>query len=88
MSQDGPPAEGAEPDQAASAVPQHREPAAASAMDVSAWEGYGLGPRVLRALASIGFEQPTPIQAECLPPAIRDRRDIIGAAQTVRIAVG
>jgi ATP-dependent RNA helicase DDX24/MAK5 len=51
---------------------------------VSAWEGYGLGAGVVGALGALGFEQPTPIQAECLPAAIRDRRDIIGAAQTVR----
>ena len=82
-SQDRPPAEGAGPDQPAAGALQETEPAAAAAVDVRAWEGYGLGPRVLRALAGMGFEQPTPIQAECLLPAIRDRRDIIGAAQTV-----
>lgn len=57
---------------------------AADGADVTAWGGLGLGARVLGTLAKLGFEQPTPIQAECLPAAIRDRRDIIGAAQTVR----
>jgi ATP-dependent RNA helicase DDX24/MAK5 len=39
----------------------------------------------MTALAEIGFSAPTQVQAECLPAAIRDRRDIIGAAQTVRM---
>lgn len=56
----------------------------APAADMSAWEGLGLGPGVLDAIRGLGFAEPTPIQRECLLPAIRDRRDIIGAAQTVR----
>ncbi len=51
-----------------------------------AWQGLGLGPRVIAAIAGLGFEEPTPIQRECMLPAIRDRRDIIGAAQTVQSA--
>ena len=58
--------------------------AGASAADVRAWEGLGLGPGVLDAIGGLGFGEPTPIQRECLLPAIRDRRDVIGAAQTVR----
>ncbi|KAF3701226.1 ATP-dependent RNA helicase DDX24 [Channa argus] len=34
------------------------------------------------ALSSLGFASPTPIQALALPPAIRDRMDILGAAET------
>ena len=52
-----------------------------------AWQGLGLNPGVIAAIAGLGFEEPTPIQRECLLPAIRDRRDIIGAAQTVNSAV-
>ncbi|CAL8469133.1 g8674 [Coccomyxa elongata] len=52
------------------------------AVDMAAWQGLGLGPGVLDAIASLGFAEPTPIQRECLLPAIRDRRDVIGAAQT------
>ncbi len=48
-----------------------------------AWHGLGLGPRVIAAIKTLGFDEPTPIQRECMLPAIRDRRDIIGAAQTV-----
>ena len=61
------------------------EAPAAQAGDTLAWQGLGLGPRVVAAIAGLGFEEPTPIQRECLLPAIRDRRDIIGAAQTVSI---
>jgi ATP-dependent RNA helicase DDX24/MAK5 len=52
--------------------------------DVSAWADYQLHPSITGALARLGFSAPTHIQAECLPAAVRDRRDIIGAAQTVR----
>lgn len=51
---------------------------------MSAWKDLGLGPGVLDAIGQLGFGEPTPIQRECLLPAIRDRRDVIGAAQTVR----
>ncbi|KAJ8288914.1 hypothetical protein COCON_G00015730 [Conger conger] len=37
---------------------------------------------VLQALSTLGFSSPTPIQALALPPAIRDRLDILGAAET------
>ncbi|EFN53171.1 hypothetical protein CHLNCDRAFT_15504, partial [Chlorella variabilis] len=41
-----------------------------------------LHPAIEAALGRLGFEAPTHVQAECLPAAIRDRRDVIGAAQT------
>ncbi len=69
----------------AAAATEARKPVSGvSAADVSAWEGLGLGPGVLGAIGGLGFGEPTPIQRECLLPAIRDRRDVIGAAQTVR----
>ncbi|KAJ8341388.1 hypothetical protein SKAU_G00336790 [Synaphobranchus kaupii] len=40
------------------------------------------GEAVLQALGTLGFSSPTPIQALALPPAIRDRMDILGAAET------
>ena len=58
--------------------------AAAAAGGMLAWQGLGLGQQVVAAVAALGFEEPTPIQRECMLPAVRDRRDIIGAAQTVR----
>lgn len=57
-------------------------------VDVSAWKELGLGPGVLDAIGQLGFGEPTPIQRKCLLPAIRDRRDVIGAAQTVRAHAG
>lgn len=50
--------------------------------DVSAWKDLFVPPTVLKALSSLGFGSPTPIQALTLPPAIRDRMDILGAAET------
>ncbi|XP_051941256.1 ATP-dependent RNA helicase DDX24 [Hippocampus zosterae] len=50
--------------------------------DMRAWKGLFVPPVVLKALSSLGFTSPTPIQALVLPPAIRDRMDILGAAET------
>ncbi|KAM9340976.1 ATP-dependent RNA helicase DDX24 [Symphorus nematophorus] len=50
--------------------------------DVSAWKDLFVPSPVLKALSSLGFGSPTPIQALTLPPAIRDRMDILGAAET------
>lgn len=51
-------------------------------VDMTAWEDYHLDRRILDGLAAQGFSSPTHIQAECIPAALRDRRDIVGAAQT------
>ena len=72
-----------EPGQALISAGQAPPQSAAAAESMLAWEGLGLGPRVIAAIATLGFDEPTPIQRECMQPAIRDRRDIIGAAQTV-----
>ncbi|XP_056332664.1 ATP-dependent RNA helicase DDX24 isoform X1 [Danio aesculapii] len=50
--------------------------------DVSSWRDLLVPEPVLRALAVLGFSAPTAIQALVLPPAIRDRLDILGAAET------
>ncbi|XP_077395214.1 ATP-dependent RNA helicase DDX24 [Festucalex cinctus] len=50
--------------------------------DMHAWKDLFVPPVVLKALSSLGFTSPTPIQALVLPPAIRDRMDILGAAET------
>uniref|UniRef100_A0A096LZ47 ATP-dependent RNA helicase n=1 Tax=Poecilia formosa TaxID=48698 RepID=A0A096LZ47_POEFO len=50
--------------------------------DVSAWKDLFVPSAVLKALSSLGFTSPTPIQTLALPPAIRDRMDILGAAET------
>lgn len=51
-------------------------------VDMSEWIMFDLDPRLLRALAELGFTNPTPIQRECILPAVRDFRDILGAAET------
>ncbi len=40
-----------------------------------------LDPRVLQAVTDAGYETPTPIQAQAIPPAL-ERRDVLGIAQT------
>ncbi|MEM8935615.1 MAG: DEAD/DEAH box helicase [Pseudomonadota bacterium] len=41
----------------------------------------GLEPKLLTALSDAGYENPTPIQKEAIPPAL-ERRDVLGIAQT------
>ena len=41
----------------------------------------GLDPKLLEGVASLGYETPTPIQAEALPFALAGR-DVVGSAQT------
>lgn len=53
--------------------------------DVSAWKDLFVPSPVLKALSSLGFGSPTPIQALVLPSAIRDHMDILGAAETGKI---
>ncbi len=40
-----------------------------------------LNPKVLQAVAEAGYETPTPIQADAIPPAL-EGRDVLGIAQT------
>jgi ATP-dependent RNA helicase DeaD len=42
----------------------------------------GLRPEILEAIAGMGFEEPTPIQAEVIPHLLDSQRDIVGLAQT------
>lgn len=48
--------------------------------DVS-FSDLGLAPKILGALADIGYEHPTPIQAKAIPAALKGR-DVLGIAQT------
>ena len=41
----------------------------------------GLAPEVLKALADVGYETPSPIQAATIPPLL-EGRDVVGLAQT------
>ena len=45
------------------------------------FEGLGLSPEILKAVADSGYTTPTPIQAQGIPVALQ-RRDLIGIAQT------
>ena len=45
------------------------------------FEGLGLRPELMRAIEGLGFERPTPVQLEAIPPAL-DGRDILGCAMT------
>jgi ATP-dependent RNA helicase DeaD len=42
----------------------------------------GLRPEIVKAIAALGFESPTPIQAECIPFLIENATDLIANAQT------
>jgi len=41
----------------------------------------GLAPEILQAVTALGFEQPSPIQAQAIPPAL-EGRDVVGQSQT------
>ena len=43
----------------------------------------GISEKGLAALARAGFEAPTPIQAQAIPPALQGK-DVIGCAATAR----
>ena len=45
------------------------------------FDSLGLDPKLLAAVAELGFTEPTPIQAEAIPYAVAGR-DVVGCAQT------
>ena len=47
----------------------------------SAFASLGLDPRILSALASLGYEEPTPIQLQAIPPLL-EGRDVLAQAAT------
>ena len=53
---------------------------------MSGWKDLFVPEPVLNALAEQGFSAPMPIQALTLPSACRDRKDIVGAAETVSVS--
>lgn len=53
-----------------------------TAGDYLEWDQYGLHEKILSGLQKLEFKSPTEIQKACLPRAIRDGRDILGAAET------
>jgi ATP-dependent RNA helicase DeaD len=42
----------------------------------------GLEPDILKALTGLGFETPTPVQAEVIPLLLKSRQDLVALAQT------
>ena len=52
-------------------------------LDMSAWNNLFVPDAIMKGLSELGFSAPTPIQTLVLPSAIRDRMDIVGAAETV-----
>ncbi len=48
---------------------------------MTSFNGLGLDPKVLQAVADTGYTTPTPIQAEAIPHALQGR-DVLGIAQT------
>ena len=57
-------------------------PEAAAAPEVNtAFADLGLDPRLAEALTGLGYEEPTPIQREAIPPLLQGR-DLVGQAAT------
>src|SRR5690606_2199834 len=52
-----------------------------AADDARGFADLGLRPELLRALAGLGYEEPTPIQREAIPPLLAGR-DLLGQAAT------
>jgi ATP-dependent RNA helicase DeaD len=50
-------------------------------MDVATFGDLALRPELLRALTDLGYEEPTPIQTEAIPPLLAGR-DLLGQAAT------
>nr|CAB3236981.1 ATP-dependent RNA helicase ddx24 [Phallusia mammillata] len=51
-------------------------------VDTAAWNSLFVPEPILKSLSELGFSKPMPIQEQTLPVAIRDKRDILGAAET------
>jgi ATP-dependent RNA helicase DeaD len=49
--------------------------------DAAGFAGLALRPELLQALTSLGYEEPTPIQREAIPPLL-EGRDLVGQAAT------
>jgi len=62
---------------------EQRNECPAESKDMSAWLKYRLHPLLLKGLQDCGFCEPTPIQSQALPAALKGRKDIFGAAETV-----
>ncbi len=52
-----------------------------TSVDVNGFAELGLGPKLLAALSELGYEEPTPIQRQAIPPLLAGR-DLLGQAAT------
>ena len=50
-------------------------------MSPKEFSSLGLSQPVLKAIQQLGYEQPTPIQAQCIP-LLLDKKNLLGTAQT------
>jgi ATP-dependent RNA helicase DeaD len=57
------------------------EPTLNTGDDPGSFADLGLRPELLQALSSLGYEEPTPIQREAIPPLL-EGRDLLGQAAT------
>jgi ATP-dependent RNA helicase DeaD len=64
-----------------SAVEQPAEQPADQLPEITSFKQLDLSPVMLRALKRAGYETPSPVQAQVIPPAL-DGRDILGQART------
>jgi superfamily II DNA/RNA helicase len=62
-------------------ITQETSPIETPAAVTNGFDGLGLSPEILKAVADSGYTTPTPIQARAIPEVIQ-RRDVIGIAQT------
>jgi len=62
-------------------TPPSEDSASTVAVDSTTFADLALRPELLAALAGLGYEEPTPIQREAIPPLI-DGRDLLGQAAT------
>ncbi|MFZ4765540.1 MAG: DEAD/DEAH box helicase, partial [Roseimicrobium sp.] len=76
-----PAAQAADLDPAAAAVPEKTPAELNRDPDRKLFTDLGLAPDILKAIAALGFEQPSPIQAQAIPPAL-EGRDVVGQSHT------
>ncbi len=79
----GPPFDGAAPPDAAAPQPaiSPADPAEPADPTATAFVALGLQPALLETLAGLGYEEPTPIQVEAIPPLLAGR-DLLAEAPT------
>ena len=46
------------------------------------FEDFGLDKEILDGIRELGFEKPTPVQAECIPVLLGEENDMVALAQT------